>query len=156
VGEYDAYAHDPGTDDLMFVWEDGLPETGNIIHYQLFGPDFEPDYDPLINAIRTPEGLYPFEPIDKLIVGYPPGTAPGVTAELLCLRDDDDGISPNANKDCSDPWGTMSSGTSVAWSFEFSISYRSVSGGFIIAEVEAVFNSADTLVVPVIVGGRIE
>jgi PKD repeat protein len=105
VGEHFARGYDPGTDDLMFVWEDGLPDTGNIVHYHYndgIGP--EPPYSPISNQVKTPWGTYPFDVIDRLIVGYPPNSASGTTGELLCLKDDDDGESVSANKDCSDSW----------------------------------------------------
>ena len=163
VGEYIAHAIDPGTDDLMFVWEDGQAITGKVIHYQYndgVGP--EPDYDPVLNEVKTPWGIYPFVVVDRFIVGYPPDSASGVTAELLCLKDDDGGQSPQANKDCSDPWGSgmmamgFGSDASVNWTFEFDIDYRSISGGFIIAEVEVIVVNHHPLAEPIIVGGRIE
>jgi PKD repeat protein len=164
VGEYIAHAYDPGTDDLMFVWEDGVAITGRVIHYKFndgVGP--EPDYDPGLNEVKTPWGIYPFVVVDRFIVGYPPNSASGVTAELVCLKDDDGGQSLQANKDCSDPWGSGMmamgfgpDGSSVNWTFEFDIDYRSISGGFVIAEVEVMVVNHHPLAEPIIVGGRIE
>ncbi len=163
VGEHYARAYDPGTDDLMFVWEDGLLATGNIIHYHYndgMGP--EPTYSAFTNDVKTPWGTYPFVVIDRLIVGYPPNYASGTTGELLCLKDDDGGVSMQANKDCSDPWGSgmsmmrLGENESVDWSFEFMIDYRVITDGFIIAEVEAFFTNTHPLVEPLILGGWIE
>ncbi len=156
VGEYLAYVYDMGTDDLMFVWTDSY-WTSKTIHYQFNdGFGFEPLYNPAINEVRTPWGTYPFMTVDRHIVGYPPTAGSGTTASLLCLKDDDGGISPDANLDCSDPWGTLLMSlydTSIEWMFEFVISYREIAFGFIIAEVTADYINWDSLVVTRIEGG---
>jgi hypothetical protein len=165
VGEWLAYAMDPGTDDLMFVWHDSYYNV-DTIHYKYnngLGP--EAHYNPATNRVRTPWGTYPFNTVDRLIVGYPKNAGTRISASLACLRDDDGGISPQANTTACGtyPWGSMNIWSPVSdgpvnaidWSFNFTVSYRAIEGGFTIAEVTAQFISYDPLVVPRIEGGYI-
>ena len=151
VGEYRAHAHDPGTDDLTFIWRvepgaGGLPY--DVMHLQLNGVGPEPDYDSGPNEVRTPGGTYPFDVVDVLVVGYPEEAGTGVSASVRCLQDDDGGTSDDAS-DCDPPVPPIAR---VDWSFSFTITYSTISGGFRVATVAAAFSAYDPKVVPIVVG----
>jgi hypothetical protein len=163
VGEYLAYVTDPGTDDLMFVWRDDYYQADYTHYHYNNGVGPEEDYVPLLNEVRTPWGTYPFVVVDRLVLGYPASITGPVPAHLVCVMDDDDGKSSDA-EDCPDNFGFRSSGSgmldgpyaTVDWTFNFTIAYRQISGGFTIAEVTATFLSYDPQVIPIITGGKFD
>jgi PKD repeat protein len=150
VGEHLAYAYDVGSDDLTFIWYD---HGNDITHDHYNNPPLpEPDYDPVTNEEKTPWGIYPFQVVDVLVVGYGPNEGVGVDVYLRCLKDDDDGISDDA-KDCPVPPQNPNPLLAINWSFEFDISYREIFGGFTIAELTAEYTAYDPLVIPRQEGG---
>jgi len=84
-----AQATDPGSDDLIFIWNWGDGTSDTITTYYNDGVGPEPIYDPIINEVKSPGGTYPFSATD--IVTHKYGDD-GIYMVTLTVKDDDGGI----------------------------------------------------------------
>ena len=159
VGEFIAHTDDPGSDDLTFEWVVVEPPRPGEIHTVLNDPAGvpEPPYPPY----PSPWGIYPFHVDDTIVIGFDERDR----TYTVCLneyRDDDGGVGNGDSPQCvSGPLGGKkivegrSSGTSIEWSFIFSISYRTIEEGFVIAEVAVAYTASDQRVNPTQTGGTL-
>jgi len=149
-----ATARDAGTDDIIFVWNDGLGHK--IMHrYNNSASGADPIYNSTLNEVRSPWGTYPFEVSDKVVMVYPiPSQGIQITSSLECLIDDDGGAYPNASACQLIGSGLSGQGDEIIeWTFSFTTTYRVIEGGFIIAEVWVTVYYVDPLVELWITGG---
>ena len=76
---HQATATDPGSDDLIFIWDFGHTTITNIYYNDGFGPDPYP----------SPHGVFPFTATDMVSVTF---FDPGLYTLVLTVEDDDGGF----------------------------------------------------------------